>query len=60
MGDRNELWEFRYFDPLRKRWIKARYRATREDIAGRYAEYQIEGQPEVRKPTGQVLPPTGK
>jgi hypothetical protein len=30
-----ELFPFRFFDPIRGRWIPARYRATREEIAAR-------------------------
>jgi hypothetical protein len=39
---------FRYRDPIGGRWIRARYVATREEIAKRYAEWEILGPPEVR------------
>lgn len=44
------LYPFRHFDPVRKRWVKARYKATREDIATRYpaGEWEITGPPEIR------------
>jgi len=46
---RVELYAFSYFDPMRKRWIRARYRAHLLDIASRYAQYRIEGPPEIRE-----------
>lgn len=42
------LYEFRYRCPLRKRWVKARYCATLEEIGQRYAEWETIGEPEVR------------
>jgi hypothetical protein len=42
------LYEFRYHCPLRKRWVKARYRATLEELGQRYAEWETIGEPEVR------------
>ena len=44
------LYPFRYRDPLTGRWIKARYKATREDIAAGHAEWEIIGPAEVRDP----------
>lgn len=38
-----ELFPFRYFDPIRNRWITARYKATPEDIAARYEKWEITG-----------------
>ena len=38
-----ELFPFKYFDPLRGRWLQARYRATREAIAKGYEKWQITG-----------------
>jgi hypothetical protein len=40
-----ELFPFRFFDPIRKRWVEARYRASREDIAQRYERWEIIGPP---------------
>ena len=37
------LYPFRYRDTRTGRWIKARYKATREEIAARYAEWKITG-----------------
>lgn len=39
----NELFPFKFYDPIRKRWIPARYRATREEIASRYEKWEITG-----------------
>jgi hypothetical protein len=38
-----ELFPFKFFDPLRGRWIQARYKATREEIAARYEKWEITG-----------------
>ena len=46
---RLELFPFSYFDPMRKRWIRARYVASLDEIKQRYAQYRIEGQPEIRE-----------
>ena len=43
------LRHFRYFNPLRQRWLTARYVAEREVIAGRYGKFEIIGEPEVRQ-----------
>ena len=40
-----ELYRFKYFDALRKRWIVAAYRATKEDIAARYKQFELIGEP---------------
>ena len=38
-----ELFPFRFFDPIRRRWIRARYKATPEEIAARYEKWEITG-----------------
>lgn len=38
-----ELFSFRYRDPFTGRWIRARYKAERHEIAARYAEWEILG-----------------
>ena len=48
MAPRIELFPFRYRDPRTGKWIRARYVATREDIAARYAEWEITGPVEIR------------
>ena len=42
------LYPFKYRDPASGTWIKARYKATLEDIRARYAEWMIAGEPELR------------
>lgn len=46
---RSELCSFSYFDPIRKRWIRARFKASIEHIRAQYAQYRIEGPPEIRE-----------
>jgi len=46
---RLELFPFRYRDPRTGKWVRARYRAERQEIAARYAEYEIVGQAEIRE-----------
>ncbi len=48
MAPRLELYAFRYRDPRTGKWICARYRAERHEIAARYAEWEIIGPPEIR------------
>lgn len=38
-----ELFPFKFFDPIRKRWIVARYKATREEVAKRYEKWEVTG-----------------
>jgi hypothetical protein len=52
-----ELFPFRYREPLTGRWVKARYKATREDIAARHAEWEITGSAELRRPIGRAFSP---
>jgi hypothetical protein len=51
------LFAFRYKDTLTGRWIKARYRAERHEIAARYAIWEIIGEPEIRRPGGGSFNP---
>jgi len=43
MAPRVELFTFRYRDPRTGKWNRARYVATREENAARYAEWEITG-----------------
>lgn len=54
-----ELFPFRYRDPLTGKWVRARYVATRQEIARRYAEFEIIGAAEIRDatPDGRALSP---
>ena len=48
MAPRLELFPFRYRDPRTGKWTRARYVASRQEIAARYAEYGIAGPAEIR------------
>ena len=51
------VFPFRYRDPRTGRWVKARYKAERTEIAARYAEWEIIGPGEERRPvTGYFNP----
>ncbi len=45
---RLDLFAFHYRDPRTGKWIRARYHAERHEIAARYAEFEIIGEPEIR------------
>ena len=59
-----ELHAFRYRDPRTGKWIRGRYKATRAEIAARYAQWEILGVPETRadepvrmfSPSGRLVP----
>ena len=40
---------FEYFDPLRRRWVRARYMTSIEEIAQRYGPFRLLGKPLVRE-----------
>jgi len=46
---RLELYRFRYFDPLRQRWLQARYVSEAPAIRCRYPEYELIDPPEIRQ-----------
>src|SRR4029453_13093982 len=48
MAQRIQLYAFRYRDPRTGKWIRARYRADRDEIAARYKEWEIIGTAEIR------------
>ena len=48
MAPRLELYAFRYRDPRAGKWVRPRYRADRQEIAARYAEWEIIGDVEIR------------
>lgn len=52
-----ELFPFRFFDPIRKRWVPARYKAMREDIAARYEKWEITGPGWTPSPVGGSFVP---
>ena len=45
---RIELYPFSYFDLMRRKWVRARYRAQLQTIAERYPAFQITGAAEIR------------
>jgi hypothetical protein len=45
---RLELFPFRYRDRVTGRWVRARYVAELHEIAARYTEWEIIGEPEIR------------
>lgn len=60
MTEKAELYPFKFFDPIRGRWVQARYKASREDIAARYERWEITGPGEVPSGgEGQFKPPGG-
>jgi hypothetical protein len=44
------VYPFRYKDAGTGRWVNARYMAERSEIAARYAEWEITGPGEERRP----------
>ena len=52
-----ERYPFRYRDALTGRWTRARYKATREEIVARHAEWEITGPAEIRSAAGGSFNP---
>ena len=48
MAPRLELFPFRFRDPVTGKWVRARYRAERHEIAARYVQWEITGPGEIR------------
>ena len=59
MTPRLGLLHFRYRDARTGKWIRARYRADRDEIAARYVEWEIIGPAEIRDvdPTARYFTP---
>lgn len=51
------LYPFRFRDPVTGKWVRARYKAERTEIATRYAEWELCGSPEIRAPAGAGFSP---
>jgi hypothetical protein len=49
------LYPFRFYDPVRRRWIRARYVAKIHDIIARHQQWEIIGPPEIRSGTPVVM-----
>ncbi len=55
------LYPFSYFDLMRRRWMRARYVASLDNIAERYGCFRIEGPAEMRTNAGSGFePPAAK
>lgn len=52
---RIELYPFSYYDLMRRKWQRARYRARLDVIAERYPAFKIEGAPEIREVPADTL-----
>jgi len=46
---RLELFPFRYRESFMGKWVKARYRSERHEIAARYKQWEITAPPEIRE-----------
>jgi hypothetical protein len=59
-----EDYPIRSRDPLTGRWVRARYKASKSDLAARHVEWEIIGPPEIREPLDPAFtpfaPPIGK
>lgn len=51
------LFPFRFCDPVSGNWVRPRYVAERHEIAERYREWQIIGEPEIRRPHAAMFTP---
>ena len=51
------LYPFRFVDPATGKWVRARYRAERKVIAARHRQWEIVGEPEVRRVGGAAFSP---
>ena len=57
MADAVVVYPFRYKDARTGKWVKARYKAERAEIAARYAEWEITGPGEERRLIGGYFNP---
>jgi hypothetical protein len=44
----HDLYNFRFFDRVRGRWVRGRYRATIETLRATYERFETIGEPEIR------------
>jgi len=56
-ADPRVLHSFRFRDPVTGKWVRARYKAERTEIAARYAVWEIFGSPEIRARAGAGFSP---
>jgi len=57
MPGRLVVFPFRYKDAQTGKWVKARYMAERSEIAAPYADWEITGPGEERRPIGGYFNP---
>jgi hypothetical protein len=57
MAAPHQLYPFRFRDAVTGKWTRARYRATLVDIAERYSDWELIGEPEYRTGDGQMFSP---
>ena len=57
MPAQHRLYPFRFLDPVTAKWTRARYRATLADIAERYSDWELIGEPEYRTGDGRMFSP---
>ena len=57
MANAIEVFPFRYRDPRTGRWVRARYKATPDEIAARYVEWELTGPGEERRPLNGYFNP---
>jgi hypothetical protein len=60
MADSFDVFPCRYRDPRTGKWVRARYKATPDDIAARYAEWELTEPGEVRRPSEGYFSPAGR
>ena len=51
-----ELYPFRFRDPRTGKWVRARYKASLDEIRARYDRWQTIGPPEIREPVMMFTP----
>jgi hypothetical protein len=51
------LFPFRTRNELTGKWVRARYKAEYHELMARYAEWEIIGPPEIRRPGGGAFSP---
>ena len=51
------LFPFRYRDPVTGKWVRARYKATLDEIAQRHAQWEIVGAAESRSGNASMFQP---
>ena len=54
------LYPFKYREPLTARWVKARYKASIDEITRRHTEWELTGPGEIRTPISGWFSPREK